>query len=69
MTSAATPEAMVNKLAAEVLKIMATPDIEERARTQGFRIDARGPQAFGRFLGDDIARWASVIAAAGITTE
>jgi tripartite-type tricarboxylate transporter receptor subunit TctC len=69
MTSASTPDAMVNKLAAEVLKIMATPDLEERARSQGFRIDARGPQAFGRYLADDITRWASVIAAAHITAE
>jgi tripartite-type tricarboxylate transporter receptor subunit TctC len=69
MTSAGTSEAAVAKLGAEVLKIMAVPEVEERARAQGFRVDARGPQAFTRFLGDEIARWARVIAAAGITTE
>jgi tripartite-type tricarboxylate transporter receptor subunit TctC len=69
MTSAGTPETAVAKLGAEVLKIMAVPEVEERARAQGFRVDARGPQAFSRFLGEEIARWARVIAAAGITTE
>ena len=69
MAPASTPEAMVNKLGAEVLKIMASPDIEDRSRTQGFRLDARGPLAFGRFLNDEIERWARVIAAARITTE
>jgi tripartite-type tricarboxylate transporter receptor subunit TctC len=69
MTSASTPDAVVNKLAAEMLKIMATPELEERARSQGFRIDARGPQALGRYLSEDITRWASVIAAAHITAE
>ncbi len=69
MAPASTPEAAVNKLGAEVLKIMATPELDERARTQGFRVDARGPQAFGRFLGEEIERWARVIAAARITAE
>jgi tripartite-type tricarboxylate transporter receptor subunit TctC len=69
MVPAGTAEAAVTKLGAEVLKIMATPDIDERARTQGFRVDARGPQAFGRFLADEIERWARVIAAARITAE
>jgi len=69
MAPASTPEAVVAKLSAEVLKIMATPDMDERARAQGFRVDARGPQAFGKFLGDEIERWSRIIAAAKITTE
>lgn len=69
MAPASTPDAVVAKLSAEVLKIMATPDMDERARAQGFRVDARGPQAFGTFLGAEIDRWARIIAAAKITTE
>lgn len=69
MAPASTPEPVVAKLSAEVLKIMATPDMDERARAQGFRVDARGPQAFGKFLGDEIERWSRIIAAAKITTE
>lgn len=69
MAPAAMPDAAVAKLADEVLKIMAAPDFEERARTQGFRVDARGPQAFGKFLGDETVRWARIIAAAKITAE
>jgi len=69
MVPAATPEAAVAKLGAEVLKIMAAPDMEERARSQGFRVDARGPQAFASFLKDEVERWARVIAAAKITAE
>jgi len=45
------------------------PDIDERARTQGFRVDARGPQAFSAFLAEEVARWARVIAAAKISVE
>lgn len=69
MVPTATPEAAVARLGAEVLKIMATPDMEERARTQGFRVDARGPQQFAPFLKDEIERWARIIKAAGITVS
>ena len=69
MAPAATPDAIVNKLGAEVLRIMATPEIEERARTQGFRVDARGPQAMARFVAEEVERWARVIAAAKISAE
>ncbi|MBA4175742.1 MAG: ABC transporter substrate-binding protein [Leptothrix sp. (in: Bacteria)] len=69
MAPAGTPDAAVEALGAEVVRIMAAPEIEERARTQGFRVDARGPQAFGRFLGDEVQRWATIIAAAKISVE
>jgi tripartite-type tricarboxylate transporter receptor subunit TctC len=69
MVPSATPEASVAKLGAEVLKIMAAPDIEERARTQGFRVDARGPQAFGAYLNSEVERWSKVIAAAKISAD
>ncbi len=69
MAPASTPDAVVEALGAEVLRIMAAPEIEERARTQGFRVDARGPQAFGRFLGDEVQRWANIITAAKISVE
>ncbi len=69
MAPAGMAEAAVDKLGAEVVKIMASPELEERARTQGFRVDARGPQAFAVFLKSEIERWAKVIAAAKITAD
>ena len=69
MVPAATPDATVERLSAEVLRIMASPDIEERARSQGFRVDARGAPAFAKLLGEEVERWARVIAAAKITAE
>lgn len=69
MVRATTPDAIVDKLGAEVVQIMASPDIADRAKTQGFRVDARGPQAFSSFLTSEIDRWAKVIVAANITAE
>ncbi len=69
MAPAGTPDASVAKLGAEVVKIMAAPDIDEKARTQGFRVDARGPQQFAPFLKDEIERWARIIKSAGISAS
>lgn len=69
MVPAATPDAYVEKLGAEVLAIMKQPDVAERARAQGFRVDARGPREFAPFLKDEIARWSRVITAAKISAD
>jgi tripartite-type tricarboxylate transporter receptor subunit TctC len=69
MVPAGTPDAIVDKLGAETLGIMATPEIEARARGLGFRVDARGPQAFAPFLKSEIERWGKVIVSAKITAE
>jgi tripartite-type tricarboxylate transporter receptor subunit TctC len=69
MVPAATPDAFVDKLGAEVVAIMKQPEMGERARTQGFRVDARGPKDFAPFLKDEIERWARIITAAKITAD
>ncbi len=69
MVPAGTPDAIVDKLGAEALKIMAAPEIAERAKTQGFRVDARGPKDFAVFLKSEVDRWGKVIVAAKISAE
>jgi tripartite-type tricarboxylate transporter receptor subunit TctC len=69
MVPAATPDPVVAKLGAEVLKIMAAAEMEDKARTQGFRVDARGPKEFAGFLGAEVQRWARLIETAGIRPD
>ena len=69
MVPAATPDAVVARLGTEVLAIMGGTEINERARTQGFRVDARGPREFAAYLKDEIERWGRIIAVAGITAS
>ena len=69
MVPMATPDALVARLGAEVVAIMAGADINERARTQGFRVDARGPREFAPFLRDEIERWGRIITSAKITAS
>ena len=69
LAPAATPDAVVAKIGVEVVTIMAGAEINERARTQGFRVDARGPKEFAPFLKDEIDRWARIITAAKIQAD
>jgi tripartite-type tricarboxylate transporter receptor subunit TctC len=69
MAPAGMPDAAVHKLGAEVVKIMNLPEVADRARSQGFRVDARGPEPFAAFLNDEITRWASVIDSAKIRVD
>lgn len=69
MVPASTPDTIVAKLGAEAVAIMALPEIAERARGMGFRVDARGPKEFAPFLKDEVERWGGIIAAAHIQAE
>lgn len=69
MVPGATPQPIVDRIASEVLKIMASPEVEERARTQGFRVDARGPAEFAPFVVSEVERWAKVIESAKIKAD
>ncbi len=67
MIQAGTPDSIVERYAREMLKIMASPEIEERARQQGFNVTPKGPADFALFLKAEIDRWARIIRIAKIT--
>ena len=69
MVPGGTPDLIVDKLDTEIVKIMLNPELEERARTQGFRVDARPAGKFAAFLDDEVQRWSKIIKAANITAE
>ena len=69
MIQASTPDAIVDRYSREIIKIMFSPEVEERARQQGFSISPKGSEDFGRFLKAEIERWARIIKAANITAS
>ena len=69
MAPAAMPDAAVRTLSDAVLQVMAAPDMEERARSQGFRVDARGAAEFAAFSHSEVQRWAAIVKAANIRPE
>lgn len=66
MVPSATPDAIVEKMGREMIKIMFSPEVEEKARQQGFTVTPKGPQEFATFLQAEITRWAQVIKEAKI---
>ena len=66
---AGSPREAVQRVSTEVAKILQTPEI--RARFEQLGIDAVGntPEQAGKFLDDEIAKWAKVITTAGVKPE
>jgi tripartite-type tricarboxylate transporter receptor subunit TctC len=66
---AGTPEPVVNKLYADLVRIYAMPDMRERMATGGFEAVGNSPKEFAAYIDAEVARWAKVIKAAGIKAE
>ena len=63
---AGTPKAIITRLNAELVKIIAMPDIRERLDSLGVDPVANSPEEFAAFQKAEIAKWAKVIKDAGI---
>jgi tripartite-type tricarboxylate transporter receptor subunit TctC len=66
---AGTPKAVVDKIAREVRRVMALPDIKQRVIELGFDVIASTPAQFTVQVKAEIERWGKVIKAAGIKAE
>ena len=60
---------IVNKLHDEIVAILATPDMKERAKQLGYDMIESSPQQFAEDLKSDIARWGPVAKRAGISVK
>ena len=63
---AATPRDVVNRLNAEILKALASPEIRQRLLDLGSDIIGNSPQAADGFLKAELERWGSVVRAANV---
>jgi len=64
-----TPSDVVETLNREVGKIIATPGFRERMQKIGLDVVGSTPAAYAKFLRDDYAKWAKVVAAAGLKPQ
>ena len=65
----ATPREIVQKLNAEVAKAVRSADIKAKFEALGIEPSGNSPEEAGKFLDDEIAKWAKVIATAGVKAE
>jgi tripartite-type tricarboxylate transporter receptor subunit TctC len=66
---AGTPQEIVNKLNAEVQKIMQQPDVQKRLETEGAKFIPTTPDSFAVFQRNEAAKWSKAIRDAGIKAE
>ena len=67
MVPAGTPKAIIDRLYAELAVILKSPDIVEQMKQGGLSIDGSMPAQYALKVREDIARWAKLIKATGVT--
>ena len=69
LAPASTPKDIVNRMAAETAKAVTSADIKGRFETIGIEPVGSTPGEAAKFLDEEIAKWAKVIATAGVKAE
>ena len=63
------PEAQVQRLAAELTRIIRSPEVRERLVSQGAEVYTMTPAELGRFFTQERKKWASVVQAGNIRLD
>ena len=63
---ARTPRDVINRVNADVLKVVRSPELVDRLRAEGSDPVGSTPEQYRAFLGDEIAKWAQVIKFANV---
>lgn len=66
---AGTPEPIVRRLNAEIVKIVSKPEVNERLRGLDLEPVAGPPEVLGRYIAADIEKWGDVIRGANIKAD
>ena len=69
LAPAGTPREAVNRLSAEITRIVAAPEMRARFEQLGIEAIGSNPADAARFLDTEIAKWAKVITTAGVKPE
>lgn len=69
LVPAATPPAVVNRLAAELTRIIRSPEVRERLVSQGAEVYTMTPAEFAAFFERERKHWAGVVAQGGVKID
>ena len=69
LAPAGTPKAIIDRLSAEIARILATPEVKEKMLTQGMDPFISTPEQASALMRTDLARFAKLIKAANIRME
>jgi tripartite-type tricarboxylate transporter receptor subunit TctC len=65
----ATPRPIVERLNAEIVRILKLPDVAQRLRGEAYEIPAETPDQFAAVVRAELAKWAPIVKQAGIKPE
>jgi tripartite-type tricarboxylate transporter receptor subunit TctC len=66
---AGTPVSVINKIHAEITKVLSTPAAKARGNDMGYEYGSESPEEFGNFIKAEIKKWGSVMKDAKIKFE
>jgi tripartite-type tricarboxylate transporter receptor subunit TctC len=66
---AGTPKAIVSKIHADLVKVVAMPDVQARMASLGMEVAGSTPEELGALVKSDIAKWGKVIKEAGVRID
>ena len=69
LTQSNVPRDIVNRMSAEAAKAINSPDLRAKFESLGIESVGSSPEQAGKFLDDEIVKWAKVISAAGVKAE
>jgi tripartite-type tricarboxylate transporter receptor subunit TctC len=69
LAPAKTPRTIIDKLNAEIVRILRSPDVQSRLAADGSEAVGNTPEQFGAHIKAEVAKWSKVIQEAGIKAE
>ncbi len=69
LAPAATPRAIIERLHGELLRILKTPEVQQRLRGEAYDVIADTPDQFAAAIRAEIAKWAPIVKQAGLRGE
>ena len=66
---AATPRPVIERLNAELVRILALPDVRERLGAEAYELPADTPDGFAALVKAELAKWAKVVKDTGVKAE
>lgn len=69
MVPANTPKPIIQRLNAEVMKALQTPEVRQKLALQGAEPLGSTPEAYGVYVQNELTRWANVVKQTGVTLE
>jgi tripartite-type tricarboxylate transporter receptor subunit TctC len=69
MAPAATPKLIIDKVNADMQKILSMPEIKDKLAAQGFTAEWMKPADFGSYLAKEVPKWGAIVKSANVKVD